>query len=77
MTNTKAYEKLFSRFGETTFNELYSLAQVLSNITNIPLADKCCFNYETLLYWYDKHFEVLWSIIKEKIDVVDDDGKVL
>ena len=77
MTNTKAYEKLFSRFGETTFNELYSLAQVLSNITNIPLADRSCFNYETILYWYDIYLDELWPIIQEKIDVVDKDGKVL
>lgn len=77
MTNTKAYEKLVSTFGEINFNELYSLAVVLSDIKEIPLADANSFSFETLLYWYDLHLTEVWPIIEEKIQIVDKDGNII
>ena len=73
-----AWKKLTERYGpKINFNQLFSMAKILSFVSNIPIPSKSKKNKVLLIQWFDEHLDILWPIIIKKIKVIKADGTVI
>lgn len=74
----EAYGKLTSKFGDkVNYDELLSLAEILSHHFNVPLIYEDSSNMRSLVFWYNNNFDVLWPCIEHKVKIGLSNGTVI
>ena len=70
--NSQAVKKLTERFGRRTQSELLSLAQIISEHTEIKLYRESKRRRNLLLAWYEQNFDTIWPFIEQEVIVQEE-----